>query len=83
MMKPGRRPDVLILDYKLPDVNGNVVCRTIRANPVFQHMKIILISGVADPDEVQELLAAGADDFIRKPFKIDAVIERMLELLAL
>ena len=77
------RPDVLILDYKLPDVNGNVVCRTIRSNPAFQHMKIILISGVADPDEVQELLAAGADDFIRKPFKIDAVIERMLELLAL
>ncbi len=77
------RPDVLILDYKLPDVNGNVVCKTIRSNPAFQHMKIILISGVADPDEVRELMLAGADDFIRKPFNIDSVINRIVELLAL
>jgi len=74
------RPDIMILDYKLPDINGNVVCKTIRANPGFEHMKVILISGVADPDEVQELLRAGADEFIRKPFKIDAVIHRMAEL---
>ena len=77
------KPDVLILDYKLPDVNGNVVCKTIRSNPAFRHMKIILISGVADPDEVQDLLLAGADDFIRKPFRIDHVISRMEQLLSM
>ena len=76
------RPDVVVLDYKLPDINGNVVCKTIRSNPMFEHIKIILISGVADPDEVQELMAAGADDFLRKPFQIDALINRMAELVA-
>lgn len=76
------RPDILILDYKLPDINGNVVCRTIRSNPAFEHMKIILISGVADPDEVEDLLSSGADDFIRKPFQIDTVINRMAELVS-
>jgi len=76
------RPDIVILDYKLPDVNGNVVCETIRSNPAFEHVKIILISGVADPDEVNELMLAGADDFIRKPFQIDTVIERMAELVS-
>lgn len=75
------RPDVLLLDFKLPDINGNVVCRTIRANPNYEHMKIIVISGVADPDEVAELQAAGADEFIRKPFDINSVIEKMTELL--
>jgi excisionase family DNA binding protein len=75
------RPDLMILDYKLPDVNGNVVCRTIRSNPLFEHMKIILISGVADPAEVEMLLEAGADEFIKKPFQIDQVINRMAELL--
>jgi DNA-binding response OmpR family regulator len=44
-------------------------------------MQIIVISGMADPDEVAELLAAGADDFIRKPFDINAVISRIAELL--
>ena len=77
------RPDVLLLDFKLPDINGNMVCRTIRSNPNFEHIKIIVISGVADPDEVEELLRGGADEFIRKPFDINAVIERITGLLAI
>ena len=75
------RPDVLLLDFKLPDINGNVVCRTIRANPNYRHMQIIIISGVADPDEVAELKSAGANEFIRKPFDINAVIGRIAELM--
>jgi excisionase family DNA binding protein len=75
------RPDALLLDFKLPDINGNVVCRTIRSNPNFRHMQIIIISGVADPDEIAELKSAGADEFIRKPFDINAVIGRMAEMM--
>lgn len=75
------RPDLVLLDFKLPDINGNVVCRTIRDNPSYEHIKIIAISGVADPDEVEELLSAGANEFIRKPFDIATVIGRMTELL--
>lgn len=75
------RPDVLLLDFKLPDINGTAVCRTIRANPNYEHIKIIAISGVADPDEIRELRAAGADEFIRKPFDINAVITHVLRLL--
>jgi len=75
------RPDVLLLDFKLPDINGNVVCRTIRSNPNYRHMKILIISGVADPDEVAELKSAGADEFIRKPFDINAVIGRIAEMM--
>ena len=83
LMVQEHRPDIIILDYKLPDVNGNVVCQTIRANPLFEHMRIILISGVADSSEVKMLLEAGADQFIKKPFQIDQVINRMAELLKL
>lgn len=74
------RPDIMLLDYKLPDINGSAVCRTIRANRNYEHMRIIVISGVADPDEVKELRAAGADEFIRKPFDITEVIARVAEL---
>jgi excisionase family DNA binding protein len=73
-------PDCIILDYKLPDIDGNRVCKTIRANPSFSDTKIIIISGVADPDEIMELTAAGADDFLRKPFQIDELIARILKL---
>ena len=77
------RPDIMLLDYKLPDINGNVVCRTIRSNPNYEHMRIIIISGVADPDEVEELRAAGADEFIRKPFDINQVLTRIADLVGI
>jgi len=64
------RPELILLDYMLPDVNGNVVCQTIRKNPEFENIKIIIISGVVKQDEIAQLLKSGAEDFIRKPFNI-------------
>src|SRR2546425_2007473 len=74
-------PDLLILDYMLPDINGNVVCQTIRQNPAFEHVKIIIVSGVVNQDEINDLLKAGADEFVKKPFNIEKLIERIGELL--
>ncbi len=74
-------PDLIILDYMLPDVNGNVVCQTIRKNPAFEHTKIVIVSGVVNQDEINELLKAGADEFCKKPFNIEKLIERIGELL--
>jgi len=73
-------PDVMILDYMLPDINGNVVLATVRKNPELAHIKIILVSGVVNPEEVQALLAAGANDFIKKPFDIEHLIGRIADL---
>jgi len=74
------RPDVVILDYMLPDVNGHVVCRTIRENPELSDIRVLIISGVVNPAEVEKLMSAGADDFIKKPFNIENVIHRVVEL---
>jgi DNA-binding response OmpR family regulator len=54
----------------LPDINGNVVCQTIRKNPEFESIKIIIVSGVVKRDEIDQLLKSGAEDFIKKPFNI-------------
>lgn len=74
------RPDIMILDYMLPDVNGNVVCKTIRERQHLENIRILIISGVINKSEVDTLLSAGADDFIKKPFNIQTVIERVMEL---
>jgi len=74
------RPDVIILDYMLPDVNGNVVCKTIKSNTDFEDIKIIIVSGVANPEEIQELLNAGATEFIKKPFNIVELVDRILQV---
>ncbi len=77
------KPDLLILDYMLPDINGNVVCKSIRSNPNLSMTKILIVSGVVNRSEIDELLDAGADDFVKKPFDIAALlrtIESMLEV---
>ena len=74
-------PDLIILDYMLPDINGNVVCQTIRKNPNFEHIKIVIVSGVVNQDEINDLLKAGADEFVKKPFNIEKIIERIGQLL--
>jgi excisionase family DNA binding protein len=77
------RPDLIILDYMLPDVNGNVVCKTIRENSTFEHIRIIIVSGVVNQHEIDELMSVGADAFMHKPFSIDELVSKMSELLAL
>ena len=74
------RPSIVILDYMLPDINGNVVCRTIRQSKDLQQIRVLIISGVINRSEVDQLLEAGADDFIKKPFNIEVVIDRIAEL---
>jgi excisionase family DNA binding protein len=71
------RPDLILLDYMLPDVNGNVVCQTIRKNPEFENIKIIIVSGVVKQDEIDQLLKSGAEGFVKKPFNVTELIDKI------
>ena len=75
MMTREFRPNIILLDYMLPDVNGNVVCQRIKADPDLADTRVVIISGVVRQEEIDELMAAGADAFIPKPFQVDALIE--------
>lgn len=75
------RPHLIILDFMLPDINGDVVCQSIRSNPEFEDTKIVVISGLIEDDKVEDLLKMGVNEFIRKPFKIDELVERISEML--
>lgn len=77
------KPDLMILDFMLPDVNGNVVCQTVRRNDQLKDMKIIIVSGVVNQAEIDGLIAAGANEFIKKPFDLETLmgrVEAMLEI---
>ena len=71
------RPDVIVLDYMLPDINGDAVCRSIRSDPDMQDMKIIMVSGVVNPNDVSKLMEGGADDFLQKPFSIEDLVVKI------
>jgi len=71
------QPDLILLDYMLPDINGNIVCQTIKRNPEFENTKIIIVSGVVKQDEIDQLLKSGAEGFIKKPFTIIELTDKV------
>jgi excisionase family DNA binding protein len=75
------RPDLVVLDVMLPDINGKEVCQRVRSDSNLETVKIICISGMVEQDKVADLKAAGADDFIQKPFTVDRLLERSCDLL--
>jgi excisionase family DNA binding protein len=74
-------PDLILLDYMLPDVNGNIVCQTIRKNPAFENTRILIVSGVINQNEIDELLHSGAAGFIKKPFNISELVDKIASIL--
>lgn len=75
-------PDVIVLDYMLPDINGNAVIRSIRADASLADVKIIIVSGVVNRDDVKSLIHCGADEFLQKPFSIEQLVRLITELVA-
>ncbi|MBR2694786.1 MAG: response regulator [Thermoguttaceae bacterium] len=81
MMVKEYRPDLIILDVMLQDINGKDVCIRVRNDSSLEDVKIICISGMVEEDKIQELKAAGANIFLHKPFDTDVLIEKMCSLL--
>jgi excisionase family DNA binding protein len=81
MMVKEYRPDLIVLDVMLPDINGKEVCHRVRSDNTLEDVRILCISGMIEEDKIQELKLSGADDFLHKPFDIEELIDRMCNLL--
>jgi two-component system, OmpR family, response regulator len=75
------RPDLVVLDVMLPDINGKEVCQRVRSDESLESVKIICISGMVEQDKIAELREAGANDFLHKPFNVDRLLDRACDLL--
>jgi CheY-like chemotaxis protein len=75
------QPTLILLDNRLPDASGEQVLRQLAATPATAVIPVVIISGDSNPVTVNELLAAGAADFLPKPLDADqllAIIGRYL-----
>ncbi len=61
------KPDVILLDIMMPDLDGYEVCQRVKANKQWQHIPIILVTALSSKQDLARGLEAGADDFIHKP----------------
>jgi serine/threonine-protein kinase len=71
------RPDLLVLDVRMPGMDGFQLCATIRARPDLRRIPIIFVSAACSIEERSKGLQAGADDFLRKPFEPAELVDRV------
>jgi CheY-like chemotaxis protein len=65
------KPNMLIVDLMLPGLDGFQVARQLKGDPATRAIPIVAVSAMARPDDREAALAAGCDDFVRKPFELD------------
>lgn len=75
------RPDLLILDIRMPGMNGYEVCQKLKSNSGTQNIRIIAISGDHNPAVRERILGAGADLFFTKPLDVVGFREQCFNLL--
>lgn len=75
-------PDLILLDVMMPKQDGYEVCQTIRANPDWKNIKIIMLTAKGRTVEREKGLALGADEYITKPFSTREVVEKVKSMLA-
>jgi DNA-binding response OmpR family regulator len=75
-------PDVLLLDLMMPRGNGYEVCKTLRASPDYDDVRIVMLTARGQDDDQRKGLALGADAYVTKPFAIGDVIDCVAGVLA-
>src|ERR1700704_2120145 len=78
-----RRPDLILLDLLMPEMDGFEVCRRIRENPEWTEIPIIFLSAADNKDMVVRALEGGGVDYVMKPFDTAELISRVRTHLAL
>ena len=75
--------DLVLSDIDMPELSGPDLCRRLRDNPPYPHLKFIMMSGRATPDEMSRILLAGADDYLSKPLSIVQLKSKVAAALSL
>jgi DNA-binding response OmpR family regulator len=70
-------PDLLVLDIEMPHVNGIELCRVVRADPRRRSLPVLFLTARAEPETVYRVFAAGADDYVAKPFVGPELVARI------
>lgn len=76
------RPDLVLMDIQLPDIDGIAVLREIRLDAAFDAVPVVAVSASVMPDEQQKIVSSGFDAFITKPIQLQQfreTVQRMLK----
>lgn len=75
-------PDLIMLDLRLPDLDGLEVCRRLKAGAKTRHIPVIMVTGRGSQEDVVNAYKSGANDYIVKPFENNTLLHKVDKLLA-
>ncbi|SRR5574343_31957 len=75
------KPNMVVLDIMMPDIDGYEVCKQIKANASLEHTKIIFLSAKSRQEDIDKGLAMGADQYVTKPFSTKQIMQEIINLL--
>lgn len=76
------KPDLILLDVMLPEMDGFEVCSTLKSNPKFKNIPIVMLTGLNQVNDVKIAIEKGANSYISKPFdsqQLVDVVERLIK----
>jgi CheY-like chemotaxis protein len=79
-MATSEQPDLILMDLKLPDVDGKEVTRRIKADPITKRIPVIALTANAMAGDREKAIAAGCDDFDTKPVDMPRLLEKIAAL---
>lgn len=71
------RPEIVVMDFEMPQISGPDLCRAMRNDPVWARIPVLFLTSRAEPDAVRAVFDAGGDDVLTKPFVAPEVVARM------
>jgi len=70
-------PDLILLDIRMPEMNGYEVCRRLKSTPETEHIPVIFLSVLDDINDKLQAFQVGGADYIAKPFQVEEVLARI------
>jgi excisionase family DNA binding protein len=74
-------PDLILLDFLMPEINGFEVCKALRENELTRATPIMAVTCLSKEQDIERIFACGADEYLPKPFKVDQMLDKVRELL--
>jgi len=75
------QPDLLLLDIRMPKWDGFQVCRALKQDPLTAHIKVVMLTAMAQEQDKRRGKEAGADDYITKPFSPTQLLDKVYQWL--
>jgi excisionase family DNA binding protein len=74
-------PDLILLDFLMPEINGFDVCKALRDNELTRNIPIMAVTCLTKEQDIERIFASGADEYLAKPFKINQLLGKVRDLI--